>query len=277
MTVEYRLDGPVAVITIDRYRRRNAIDLATAEALGAAWRRFEADPDASVGVLHGANGVFSSGADLVAFDLEDRPDGFLGFTRTRVSKPTIAAVAGYCVAGGLELALWCDLRVAGADAVFGCFERRWGVPLVDGGTQRLPCLIGLSRAMDIILTGRAVDATEAHEILSERFARIAPRCWTGSDDRSMKVSTSSDGTESRFFPLPLRVPPRSPPGQGVMDLRSKRSSTDSGPDQADLRSLGEIGSAARSTNCSNWRSERTSSTRSAALRYAVMIESPVSQ
>lgn len=164
MTVEYRREGPVAVITIDRIRRRNAVDLATAEALEAAWRRFEADPDASVGILHGANGVFSSGADLVAFDLEDRPDGFLGFTRMRVSKPTIAAVAGYCVAGGLELALWCDLRVAGTDAVFGCFERRWGVPLVDGGTQRLPRLIGLSRAMDIILTGRAVDATEALEI-----------------------------------------------------------------------------------------------------------------
>jgi len=164
MTVEYRLEGPVAVITIDRFRRRNAVDSATAEALGAAWRRFEDDSEASVGVLHGANGVFSAGADLVAFDLEDQPDGFLGFTRMTVSKPTIAAISGYCVAGGLEMALWCDLRVAGADAVFGCFERRWGVPLVDGGTQRLPRLIGLSRAMDIILTGRAVDAAEALEI-----------------------------------------------------------------------------------------------------------------
>ena len=164
MTVEYRLEGPVAVITIDRFRRRNAVDSATAEALGAAWRRFEDDSEASVGVLHGANGVFSAGADLVAFDLEDQPDGFLGFTRMTVSKPTIAAISGYCVAGGLEMALWCDLRVAGADAVFGCFERRWGVPLVDGGTQRLPRLIGLSRAMDLILTGRAVDAAEALEI-----------------------------------------------------------------------------------------------------------------
>lgn len=164
MTVRYQTDEDVAVVTIDRYPRRNAVDRATAEALGDAWRRFDEDPTASVGVLHGANGVFSAGADLVAFDLEDGEDGFLGFTRMEVSKPTIAAVAGHYVAGGLEMALWCDLRVAAEDAVFGCFERRWGVPLVDGGTQRLPRLVGGSRAMDMILTGRPVDATEALEM-----------------------------------------------------------------------------------------------------------------
>lgn len=163
MSVTYEREGPVAVVTIDRPGRKNAIDLATAEALGAAWRRFDAD-DAAVGVLHGAGGVFSAGADLKAFDLEDRPDGFLGFTRMTVSKPTIAAVEGYCVAGGLEMALWCDLRVASAEAVFGCFERRFGVPLVDGGTQRLPQVVGLGRALDMILTGRPVNAPEAQAI-----------------------------------------------------------------------------------------------------------------
>lgn len=144
MTVHYQIEENVVVVTIDRVERRNAIDRASAEALGDAWRRFDEDPTASVAVLHGANGVFSAGADLVAFDLEDGENGFLRFTRMAVSKPTIAAIAGHCVAGGLEMALWCDLRFAAEDAVFGCFERRWGVPLVDGGTQRLPRLIGQS-------------------------------------------------------------------------------------------------------------------------------------
>jgi len=115
-------------------------------------------------VLTGAGGTFSAGADLQAFDLEDRPEGFLGFTRLTLTKPAIAAVEGHCVAGGLEMALWCDLRVAGGGAVFGCFERRWGVPLVDGGTQRLPRIVGLGRALDLILTGRPVDAAEASRI-----------------------------------------------------------------------------------------------------------------
>ncbi len=161
MTVRYEQDGPVAVVTIDRPERRNAIDRATAEALGAAWRRFAADEATSVGVLAGAGGTFCAGADLRAFDLVDGPGGFLGMSRLVVAKPTIAAVAGHAVAGGLELALWCDLRVASEDAVFGCFERRWGVPLVDGGTQRLPQVVGLGRALDMILTGRAVGAAEA--------------------------------------------------------------------------------------------------------------------
>lgn len=161
MTVEYRLEGEVAVITIDRPERRNAIDRATAVALGEAWRRFDADDEASVGVLTGAGGTFCAGADLKAFDLVDHPDGFLGFTRFDVGKPTMAAVEGHAVAGGLELALWCDLRVAGRSAVFGCFERRFGVPLVDGGTQRLARLIGMGRAMEMVLTGRPVGAEEA--------------------------------------------------------------------------------------------------------------------
>ncbi len=170
MAVRYERQGAVAVVTIDRPERRNAIDRATAAALAAAWRRFEADA-AAVGVLAGAGGNFCAGADLRAFDLVDGPGGFLGMSRLVVSKPTVAAVAGYAVAGGLELALWCDLRVAADDAVFGCFERRFGVPLVDGGTQRLPRVVGLGRALDMILTGRPVGAAEALRIgLANRVA-----------------------------------------------------------------------------------------------------------
>jgi enoyl-CoA hydratase len=160
--VTYDRRGPVAVVTIDRPETRNAVDRRTARALGAAWDRFE-DDDALVGVLTGADGTFSAGADLEAMDLEDGEDGWLGFTRRRVEKPTVAAVEGHCVAGGLEMALWCDLRVAARDATFGCFERRFGVPLVDGATQRLPRVVGRGRALDMILTGRAVEAPEAEE------------------------------------------------------------------------------------------------------------------
>lgn len=159
--VSYDREGSVAVVTIDRPDRKNAIDSQTATELGEAWDRFEDDDEALVGVLTGANGTFSAGADLKAMDLEDTPDGWLGFTRRQVSKPTIAAIEGHCIAGGLEMALWCDLRVATPDATFGCFERRFGVPLVDGGTQRLPRIVGLGRALEMILTGRAVDAEEA--------------------------------------------------------------------------------------------------------------------
>lgn len=164
VAVHYEQNGPVVTVTIDRPGRRNAIDRATADELEEAWRTFDQDDSAAVGILTGAGQHFCAGADLHAFDLVDRPAGFLGFTRLAVSKPTIAAVGGYCVAGGLEMALWCDLRVAGADAIFGCFERRWGVPLVDGGTQRLPRVVGLGRALDLILTGRAVVADEALQI-----------------------------------------------------------------------------------------------------------------
>ena len=160
MTVSYERSGPVAVVTIDRFERRNSVDRATAVALGEAWRRFDQDREAAVGILTG-RGMFSAGADLKSFDLVDDPAGFLGFTRLTVTKPTIAAIEGHCVAGGLEMALWCDLRVAGQGAVFGCFERRFGVPLLDGGTQRLPRLVGLGRALDLILTGRPVSTDEA--------------------------------------------------------------------------------------------------------------------
>lgn len=160
MTIHYEREGPVAVIAIDRPARRNAVDHETSEQLLDAFTRFE-DGDAAVAVLTGSEGTFSAGADLQAMDLEDSPEGWLGFTRTQVSKPTIAAIEGYCVAGGLEMALWCDIRVAGKGATFGCFERRFGVPLVDGGTQRLPRVVGLGRALDMILTGRAVDAAQA--------------------------------------------------------------------------------------------------------------------
>lgn len=161
MPVIYESVGPVVIVTIDRPDRRNAIDRGTAVALKEAWKRFDADPEALVGILTGNDRVFSAGADLRSFDLIDDPDGPLGFTRITLSKPTIAAIEGYCVAGGLEMALWCDLRVAGEGAIFGCLERRFGVPLIDGGTQRLPAIVGLGRALDLILTGRMVAADEA--------------------------------------------------------------------------------------------------------------------
>lgn len=163
--VRYERQGAAAVLTIDRPERRNAVDAATAEALRQGLERFEADESARVLVLTGAGEVFCAGADLKAIDLDvDHPDGPMGFTRLTPSKPTIAAIDGWCLAGGLELALWCDLRIATPGSTFGCFERRWGVPLIDGGTQRLPRVIGLGPALDMILTGRAVDAEEAQRI-----------------------------------------------------------------------------------------------------------------
>ncbi|TMD95244.1 MAG: crotonase/enoyl-CoA hydratase family protein [Chloroflexi bacterium] len=163
-------DGVVTVVTIDRPQVRNAVDGPTAAALAEAFRAFDADPDRSVAVLTGAGGVFCAGADLHAIGAGDRrmnrlePDGDapLGLARITLGKPVIAAVEGHAVAGGLELALWCDLRVASETAVFGVFCRRWGVPLVDGGTVRLPRIVGQGRALDMILTGRPVGAAEAH-------------------------------------------------------------------------------------------------------------------
>lgn len=158
-------DGPVTLISINRPDVRNAINKNAADALRAAWLAFDADENARVGVLTGGDDVFCAGADLK--DIErlaaamESDYGPLGFTRLTVSKPTIAAVAGYAVAGGLELACWCDIRIADESAIFGCFERRFGVPLVDGGTQRLPRIIGLGRALELILTGRPVQADEA--------------------------------------------------------------------------------------------------------------------
>jgi enoyl-CoA hydratase len=158
-------EGPVRILRIRRPEVRNAIDSKTAKALREAWLAFDKDPDAKVAILTGGDEVFSSGADLadlssLAAEVEG-DNGPLGFTRLSVSKPTIAAVAGYCVGGGLEMACWCDFRIADTTAVFGCFERRFGVPLIDGGTQRLPHIVGLGRALEIILTGRAVSAEEA--------------------------------------------------------------------------------------------------------------------
>ena len=164
--VGYEREGAAAVVTIDRPERRNAVDGATAEALGEAFERFEVDHEARVLVLTGAGDVsFCAGADLKAIETLgprlELPEGPLGFTRRTASKPTIAAISGWCLAGGLELALWCDLRVASDDAKLGFTERRFGVPLIDGGTQRLPRLIGLGRALDLILSGRVVEAEEA--------------------------------------------------------------------------------------------------------------------
>jgi enoyl-CoA hydratase len=166
-SVRSETDGPVAIVTLDRPAVRNAVDGPTAAALCEAFRRFDADPQLAVAVLTGAGGSFCSGADLRAVAegrgnrVEETGDGPMGPTRLFLGKPVIAAVEGHAVAGGLELALWCDLRVAAQDAVFGVYCRRWGVPLIDGGTLRLPRLIGHSHALDLILTGRGVSGQEA--------------------------------------------------------------------------------------------------------------------
>lgn len=168
--VRYEVDGPVAIVTIDRAEARNAIDPETADALSRAFRAFEEDDELAAAVLTGAGGTFCAGADLKALAedsalrLAEDGDGPLGPTRMRLTKPVIAAVEGHAVAGGLELALWCDLRVAAEGAVFGVYCRRFGVPLVDLGTVRLPRIVGHGRALDMILTGRAVAGREALEM-----------------------------------------------------------------------------------------------------------------
>ncbi len=179
MSVRMERDDVIATIVIDRPDARNAVDRPTADALAQAFRDFDEDADLRVAVLWGAGGTFCAGADLKALGsdrgnrLEATGDGPMGPTRLRLTKPTIAAVEGYAVAGGLELALLCDLRVAAETAIFGVFCRRWGVPLIDGGTVRLPRLVGLSRALDLILTGRGVDAVEALAIGLAN--RVVPR------------------------------------------------------------------------------------------------------
>ncbi len=166
-TVTFETDGDVAVVTLNRPEVRNAVDGPTAAALAAAFRRFDADDALAVAVLTGAGGAFCAGADLKAVaagrgvPVVEDGDGPMGPTRMLLGKPVIAAIEGHAVAGGLELACWCDLRVAARDAVLGVYCRRWGVPLIDLGTIRLPRLIGQSRALDMILTGRGVDAEEA--------------------------------------------------------------------------------------------------------------------
>ena len=201
MSVHVERNGPVTTVIIDRPEVRNAVDRATAEALRAAFAAFEADASARAAVLWGAHGAFCAGYDLKSLSgLDpaglDEPagEGPMGPSRMLLSKPVIAAVEGHAVAGGLELALWCDMRVVAEDAIFGVFCRRWGVPLIDGGTVRLPRLIGMSRALDMILTGRPVDAEEAlafglanrvvprgetraaAEALAAEIARFPPRC-----------------------------------------------------------------------------------------------------
>jgi enoyl-CoA hydratase len=207
MAIRMERSDTVATIVIDRPEARNAVDGPAARALTEAFREFEADDSLRVAVLWGAGGVFCAGADLKArgtergLTLSAEGDGPMGPTRIAFTKPTIAAVEGYAVAGGLELSLMCDLRVAGDGAIFGVFCRRWGVPLIDGGTVRLPQLIGLSRALDLILTGRPVDAREAlafglanrvvpagrareeAEALARSIAEFPPRC-VRSDRRS---------------------------------------------------------------------------------------------
>ncbi len=205
--VRSEIDGPVAIISLERPAVRNAVDGPTATALCDAFRRFDADSSLAVAVLTGAGGSFCAGADLRAVAegrgnrVEETGDGPMGPTRLFLAKPVIAAIEGYAVAGGLELALWCDLRVAAQDAVFGVFCRRWGVPLVDGGTIRLSRLIGQSHALDLILTGRGVSGEEARTLglanrlvprgralaeavaLAHELARLPQRCLR-SDRRS---------------------------------------------------------------------------------------------
>lgn len=173
--------GEVTLISLNRLEARNAVDRPTAQALADAFHEFEEDDTAKVAVFYGQHGNFCAGADLKALAsndiarinrLEQKGDGPMGPSRMLLTKPVIAAIEGYAVAGGLELALWCDMRVMAADAVMGVFCRRWGVPLIDGGTVRLPRLIGLSRALDLILTGRPVDSAEAERI--GLVNRVAP-------------------------------------------------------------------------------------------------------
>jgi enoyl-CoA hydratase len=177
--VRVERSGPVVTVILDRPAAKNAVDRDTAAALADAFRAFDADDTARVGVLHGDHGSFCAGADLKALSqgngnrVAPDGDGPMGPSRMLLGKPVIAAIAGHAVAGGLELALWCDLRVAEEDAVLGVFCRRFGVPLIDGGTIRLPRLIGLSRALDLILTGRAVDAQEA--LAFGLVNRVVPR------------------------------------------------------------------------------------------------------
>ena len=186
MNIQVEKNGPVTTVIIDRPQVRNAVDPATAQELVDAFLVFDADPAAAVAVLCGSGGSFCAGADLHAvaagldgWHIDEHSNGPLGPSRLLLGKPVIAAVSGHAVAGGLELALWCDLRVAEASATFGVFCRRWGVPLIDGGTVRLPRLIGHSRALDMILTGRPVDAEEAlhwglaNRVVADGTARAA--------------------------------------------------------------------------------------------------------
>jgi enoyl-CoA hydratase len=215
--IQVTRDGPVLVVAIDRPARRNAVDGATAAALLEAFTAFDADPDALVGVLTGTGGTFCAGADLKALAegdrrpvLDDGP-GPMGPTRLELTKPVIAAIEGHAVAGGLELALWCDLRVAAEDAVLGVYCRRFGVPLVDGGTVRLPRLVGQGRALDLILTGRGVGGTEA--LAMGLVDRVAPA------GGALALAVALGHEIASFPPVCMRNDRRAALGQWGLDER----------------------------------------------------------
>ncbi|MCC6879875.1 MAG: crotonase/enoyl-CoA hydratase family protein [Rhodocyclaceae bacterium] len=234
MSVRVENNGPVTTVIIDQPERRNAVDRPTATALAEAFRAFEADTDSAVAVLWGAGGNFCAGADLGALTDESRRnrispegDGPLGPTRLQLSKPVIAAVSGYCVAGGLELACWCDLRVAEESATFGVFCRRFGVPLIDGGTVRLPRLIGQSRAMDMILTGRAVGAEEAlamglaNRVVADGAAREAAEALAAELSRHPQTCLRNDRRSSlEQWSLPFEQAMASEFALGIKTLES---------------------------------------------------------
>lgn len=189
MAVRSEKNGAVTTVVLHRPEVKNAVDRGTADALAEAFRAFDADASASVAVLYGEGGTFCAGADLKAISrgepnrVAPDGDGPMGPTRMLLSKPVIAAIAGHAVAGGLELALWCDLRIAEEDATLGVFCRRWGVPLIDGGTIRLPRIIGMGRALELILSGRAVGAAEAlaiglvNRVVPPGSSRAAAEAW----------------------------------------------------------------------------------------------------
>jgi enoyl-CoA hydratase len=230
-SVRFDVDDDVCTITLDRPDRRNAVDGPMARELRDAFRRFEEDDDLSVAVLHGAGGTFCAGADLSAVGDETRRheldpmgmgDGPMGPSRMSLSKPVIAAVSGHAVAGGLELALLADLRVAEEDAVFGVFCRRWGVPLIDGGTVRLPRVIGQGRALDMILTGRAVGAHEALQMgLANRVVPVG-ESLTAAHDLAEQIAAfpqmcmrTDRASSFRQWDLPLDAALRSEGAAGV--------------------------------------------------------------
>lgn len=200
MPITVTTDGPVTIIAINQPEKRNAVDPETAIELRAAFTAFDADPEALVAVFTGNGGHFCAGYDLKAVG-RTKPDplgpGPMGPTRMLLTKPVIAAIEGYAVAGGLELALWCDMRVAAKSATFGVFCRRWGVPLIDGGTVRLPRIVGQGRALDMILTGRPVDADEAHRIgLADRLT---------ADGEALAVATALAQDIARFPQICMRT------------------------------------------------------------------------
>ncbi len=227
-------NGPITTVIIDRPDVRNAVDRDTAHALIAAFEAFDADDTALVAVLWGAGGTFCAGADLKAVaagtpnDVDPEGDGPLGPTRRLLNKPVIAAVSGHAVAGGLELALWCDLRVAEEDAIFGVYCRRWGVPLIDGGTVRLPRIIGQGRALDMILTGRGVGAEEAlawgltNRVVPKGEARAAAEALALEISRFPQICARSDRRSSyEQFDHPLAEALRNEGRHGLQALSSE--------------------------------------------------------